>query len=226
MKLFFCIFLLLSFGCSKNAEEKDFSKADILISSNHKILSNPKLIEETFVNLLNNQELDFNLLSNILYKDTWVYAFQSKKRWPNSYEIKVKEHQPLAKWGDTKYLTHSGRLINPSINDSSIKLIVLNGKDSEKFFLINISRQIQKQLNRYNESIKEVNLSSRGFLIVITQKGTEFIFTKKNFREQLERLEDFISFELFSGKLNNIKNMDFRYKNGVAVLFYKKKEKI
>ena len=219
MKLFFIVFLFLSLGCSNYMEEKKSTDINIVISSEHKILSNPELIREKFLNLLNGEDLDFNLLTDDLYKNTWIYAFQSKKRWPNRYDIKVKEHQPVAKWGEKNYLTHSGILINPSINDSYVHLVVLKGKESEKFLLLDISRQIQNQLNRYNETIKEVNLSSGGVLLISTEKGTELVFTKKDFREQLERLEDLISFELFSGKLNNIRNMDFRYKNGISVLF-------
>ena len=219
MKLFFIVFLFLSLGCSNYIEEKNSTDINIVISSEHKILSNPELIREKFLNLLNGEDLDFNLLTDDLYKNTWIYAFQSKKRWPNRYDIKVKEHQPVAKWGEKNYLTHSGILINPSINDSYVHLVVLKGKESEKFLLLDISRQIQNQLNRYNETIKEVNLSSAGVLLISTEKGAELVFTKGDFREQLERLEDFISFELFSGKLNNIRNMDFRYKNGISVLF-------
>ena len=219
MKLFFIVFLFLSLGCSNYMEEKKSTDINIVISSEHKILSNPELIREKFQNLLNGENLDFNLLTDDLYKNTWIYAFQSKKRWPNRYDIKVKEHQPVAKWGEKNYLTHSGILINPSINDSYVHLVVLKGKESEKFLLLDISRQIQNQLNRYNETIKEVNLSSAGVLLISTEKGAELVFTKGDFREQLERLEDFISFELFSGKLNNIRNMDFRYKNGISVLF-------
>ena len=224
MKLVFIILLFLSLGCSNHMEEKKLSDINIFISSDHKILSNPELIKERFLNLLNGEELDFSLLTNELYKTTWIYAFQSKKRWPNRYDIKVKEHQPVAKWGEKNYLTHSGILITPSLNDSYVHLVVLKGKESEKFLLLDISRQIQNQLNRYNETIKEVNLSSGGLLLISTEKGTELVFTKKDFREQLERLEDLISFELLSGSLHDIKTIDMRYKNGVAIAFGNKEK--
>ena len=218
MKLVLITFLFLSLGCSNYMEEES-REINIFISSDHKILSNQELIREKLLNLLNDGGLDFNLLTNDFYKNTWIYAFKSKKRWPNGYDINVKEHQPIAKWGERNYLTHSGMLVNPLPINSSMHLVVLKGKESEKFFLLDISRQIQNQLNRYNETIKEVNLSSAGVLLISTEKGAELVFTKRNFREQLERLEDFISFELFSGKLNNIRSIDFRYKNGISVLF-------
>ena len=47
--------------------------------------------------------------------------------------------------------------------------------------------------------------------------GTEYSFSKKEFRVQLERLEDYISFELNSGKGNHIRYIDFRYNNAIAV---------
>ena len=216
----FLIIILLSLGCSKNIDYENLNEIDISISSDHKILSSSDLIKETFLSFLNEQVIDFSSVSKDLYKTTWVYAFQAKREWPNRYNIRVKEHQPLAKWGDNKFLTHSGILIKPSIDDSNIHLVLLRGTESDKFILLDISRQIQNQLNRYNEKVEEVNLSSGGYLKVTTEKGTELTFTTKNFREQLERLEDFISFELFSGKLNSIRNMDFRYNNGVSILFY------
>ena len=97
MKLVFILFLFLSLGCSNHMDEKNSSDVNIFISSDHKILSNPELIREKFLNLLNDEELDFSLLTNELYKNTWVYAFQSKKRWPKRYDINIREHQPIAK---------------------------------------------------------------------------------------------------------------------------------
>ena len=41
------------------------------------------------------------------------------------------------------------------------------------------------------------------------------IFDQENFRDQLERLESFISFELVSGRKNYIQTVDFRYMNGM-----------
>ena len=158
-------------------------------------------------------------LQNKLYQNSWVYAFQSKRKWPNKYELKIKEHQPIAKWQEGKFITQSGVLINPENKIKEIELITLIGLEDEKYELLDISRKVQAQLNRFGEIIETVILSSAGYLLITTRKGMQITFSKKNFREQLERLEGFISFELFSGRLNVIKTMDFRYRNGVSILF-------
>tara|TARA_B100001123_G_scaffold53735_2_gene56572 strand:- start:5937 stop:6620 length:684 start_codon:yes stop_codon:yes gene_type:complete len=210
--------ILLSFGCSNSNSQQDLKDLNISIYSDHKMLSNKDLVKEIFIGFSKDTNYDFSQISRNLYKNTWVYAFQAKKRWPNEYNIRVKEHQPLAKWGNEEFLTHSGVLVKPQVNRSNLDLVKLSGEESDKFLLLDISRYVQSQLNRYSDTVKEINLSSGGNLRVLTESGSELIFTKKDFREQLERLEDFISFELFSGKLNHIKYMDFRYKNGISVL--------
>ena len=127
-RITFLIIILLSLGCSKNIDYENLNEIDISISSDHKILSSSDLIKETFLSFLNEQVIDFSSVSKDLYKTTWVYAFQAKRKWPNLYSIRVKEHQPLAKWGDNKFLTHSGILIKPSIDDSNIHLVLLKRK--------------------------------------------------------------------------------------------------
>jgi len=135
-RITFLIIILLSLGCSKNIDYENLNEIDISISSDHKILSSSDLIKETFLSFLNEQVIDFSSVSKDLYKTTWVYAFQAKRKWPNRYNIRVKEHQPLAKWGDNKFLTHSGILIKPSIDDSNIHLVLLRGRSQTSLFCL------------------------------------------------------------------------------------------
>ena len=95
----------------------------------------------------------------------------------------------------------------------------MTGIENKKFQLLELSRNIQSQLNRYGENLAEVDLSPLGHIKATTTKGVILVFNVKDFRDQLERLEDFISFELISGRLDDIKNLDLRYKNGISVFY-------
>tara|TARA_B100000029_G_scaffold436133_1_gene450588 strand:+ start:138 stop:803 length:666 start_codon:yes stop_codon:yes gene_type:complete len=211
--------LISFFGCSETNTFNKLNEIEVSFSSNHKMMSNKEQIREAFIELLLDESSKKEYLQNQLYQNSWVYAFQSKRKWPNKYELKIKEHQPIAKWQEGKFITQSGVLINPENKIKEIELITLIGSEDEKYELLDISRKVQAQLNRFGEIIETVTLSSAGYLLITTRKGMKMTFSKKNFREQLERLEGFISFELFSGKLNLIKTMDFRYRNGVSILF-------
>ena len=79
MKLVFIILLFLSLGCSNHMEDENSKDINIFISSDHKILSNPELIREKFLNLLNDQELDFNLLTMSSIKTLGCMLFKVKK---------------------------------------------------------------------------------------------------------------------------------------------------
>ena len=211
------LILFVSVGCSNSIYNVPKTE-EISISSDHKIISSQSIISTGIQKLLE-KELDHQQLTSILNRETWVFALQSTLRWPNKLDIKVKEHQPLANWQHKGYLTHSGLIITPQETNLDLVLITLDGPEDKKFSLLKISREIQSQLNRYGSVLSQLNVSSEGYLTATTTLGTSLVFNEKGFRDQLERLEDLISFELFSGKLNNIKKMDFRYNNGVSVLF-------
>ena len=55
------------------------------------------------------------------------------------------------------------------------------------------------------------------FLAYYDNEGIKYSFTQRDFRVQLERLEQFILFELNSGMKDNIKYIDLRYRNAIAV---------
>ena len=57
-------------------------------------------------------------------------------------------------------------------------------------------------------------------------KRQKYSFTKGDFRVQLERLEQFILFELNSGKIDNSRYIDLRYKNAIAVSDKKMEKRI
>ena len=68
---------------------------------------------------------------------------------PTQYKIlvRIKEHQPLARWKDQGFLTHSGHLIYPKKSELDFNLITLRGPEESKFILLDYSRELEKQLN-------------------------------------------------------------------------------
>ena len=218
-KIALAYLLTLCFGCSDSEILNNSNEIEISFTSQHSMMSSQDQIREAFIKLVLDEPSKKEYLLNKLYQKSWVYSFQSKRKWPNKYELKIKEHQPIARWKDRKFITQSGVLINPENEVKKIDLITLIGPEEKKYELLDLSRRVQAQLNRFGATIESVILSSAGYLLITTSNGIEMTFSKKNFREQLERLEGFISIELFSGKLNQIKTMDFRYRNGISILF-------
>ncbi len=134
-----------------------------------------------------------------------------------SVSVEIKEHQPFANIGRDRYLTQRGKSINPKGQFKKLNIISINGPEGSISNLINLSRELQTKLNKLDLKVISFELKNKDQLKAKDDSGTEYIFSKKEFRVQLERLEDYISFELNSGKGNHIRYIDFRYNNAIAV---------
>ena len=120
---------------------------------------------------------------------------------------------------NSNYLTHSGHIIFPEKTDITIDVLHIDAPDDETLEILYLSRDLQSLFNKLKRKLEKMESKNNGLIEVTDDKGATFVFSKKDFRVQLERLEDFISFELSSGKLDRIRNIDFRYNNAIAVDF-------
>ena len=212
------LILNMVWGCSK-ADGLDIKQnEDINIFSKHAFISDYVQVNQRLLDFIELGFLDLNSNSEI-FTNTWVHSFHYKKRWPNVLDIEIEEHQPFAKLSNSNYLTHSGHIIFPEKTDISINVLYIDAPDDETLELLYLSRDLQSLFNKLKRKLKKIESQNNGLIEVTDDEGATFVFSKKNFRVQLERLEDFISFELSSGKLNHIRSIDFRYNNAIAVNF-------
>ena len=212
------LILNMVWGCSK-ADGLDIKQnEDINIFSKHAFISDYVQVNQRLLDFIELGFLDLNSNSEI-FTNTWVHSFHYKKRWPNVLDIEIEEHQPFAKLSNSNYLTHSGHIIFPEKTDISINVLYIDAPDDETLELLYLSRDLQSLFNKLKRKLKKIESQNNGLIEVTDDEGATFVFSKKNFRVQLERLEDFISFELSSGKLDHIRNIDFRYNNAIAVNF-------
>ena len=205
-------------GCSEPDGFNIEHNKDINIFSKHAFISDYVQVNKRVLDFIELGLLDLNSNSEI-FTNTWVHSFHYKKRWSNVLDIEIEEHQPFARLSNSNYLTHSGHIIFPEKTDISINVLYIDAPDDETLELLYLSRDIQSLFNKLKRKLKKIESQNNGLIEVTDDEGATFVFSKKNFRVQLERLEDFISFELSSGKLDHIRNIDFRYNNAIAVNF-------
>ena len=212
------LILNMVWGCSK-ADGFDIKQnKDINIFSKHAFISDYVQVNQRVLDFIELGLLDLNSNSEI-FTNTWVHSFHYKKRWPNVLDVEIEEHQPFARLSNSNYLTHSGHIIFPEKTDTTINVLYIDAPDDETLELLYLSRDLQSLFNKLKRKLKKIESQNNGLIEVTDDEGATFVFSKKNFRVQLERLEDFISFELSSGKLNHIRSIDFRYNNAIAVNF-------
>ena len=159
-----------------------------------------------------------------LFLNSWISFFRTTSNLGNEVLVEVIEHKPVASLDNKRYLTQGGWIIEPEKENKTLNLIQLIGKDNKLNHLLDVASSIQTTLNFGSNYIVKIEDKGTNFLEATDNSGRKYRFTEENFRVQLERLEDFLLFELNSGIGDDIKYIDLRYKNALAV-GYKNTEK-
>ncbi|MAU55280.1 MAG: hypothetical protein CMC29_05645, partial [Flavobacteriaceae bacterium] len=87
----------------------------------------------------------------------------------------------------------------------------------EYLTLLDSTFLLQNILNLKGNSLISIEHRGSGFIEAVDNESVMYRFNKEDFRVQLERLEEFILFELNSGNKDHIRYIDLRYKNAIAV---------
>ena len=216
MKSYFASFLalFLILGCSQDISES--LSNPLVITSEREIISDLDSLENHLFQSLNKSSVQ-NISIEDVFEDSWLSSIKTDYSIDRPVSVEIKEHHPIANIGRDRYLTQRGKSINPKGQFKQLSIISINGPEDLLSNLINLSRELQTKLNKLDLRVISFELRNKDQLKAKDDSGTEYIFSKKEFRVQLERLEDYISFELNSGKGNHIRYIDFRYNNAIAV---------
>ena len=218
MRIFLVICASLIFSCSK---DYNLDSQSISIKYSKEGISHPSVLEGKILSHL--QKTDFSKEEE-LFLNSWISFFRTTSNLGNEVLVEVIEHKPVASLDNNRYLTQGGWIIEPEKENKTLNLIQLIGKDKKLNYLLDVASSIQTTLNFGSNYIVKIEDKGTNFLEATDNSGRKYRFTEENFRVQLERLEDFLLFELNSGIGDDIKYIDLRYKNALAV-GYKNTEK-
>jgi cell division septal protein FtsQ len=211
MKYFLFLFILSIAACSNqdrvNTETVTFDLSKELISS----LDEAK--NQITTHILNKQEP----LTSDFFQESWISVIKTTNTFNKDVIVEIKEHQPMASLGKDRFITQEGKIISPKEKTKNMNLIKIFGSEQEAHSLLDNAILLQNILNIREKNITRFEHKGSGFIEAEDDTGSRYSFTKGDFRVQLERLEEFILFELNSGNKDHIRYIDLRYKNAIAV---------
>ena len=211
MRSFLIIFLLMMTACSVQNQPTD---QQFVIKFSKEIISDIAILEPKISNHL------YNLQTNNkeeIFTNSWVSIFKATQNFNEKTLIEIEEHQPIAILENDRFLTQEGKIISPDDMAKNLSLISISGSDDQIEILLNYARQMQNVLNLKGNKLQHLGHERTDFIIAQDDYGTNYLFNKGDFRVQLERLEQFILFELSSGNKDQSKYIDLRYRNAIAV---------
>ena len=207
--LLIIIFGLLA-GCSSQ-KEANIDSINIIISK--EIISNFDQVKHQITNHLQNKK-KYN--KSEIFSNSWVSVIKATNTFEEIH-IEVKEHQPIASLDRGRFITQEGKIITPAGGDKSLKLVSIIGGDNEHLTLLDSTFLLQNILNLKGNSLISIEHRGSGFIEAVDNESVTYRFNKEDFRVQLERLEELILFELNSGINDDIRYIDLRYKNAIAL---------
>ena len=209
MRYLLIIFFALLASCSG---QKEANTDSINIKISKEIISNFDQIEHQVISHLQNKNNKSEIFSN-----SWVSVIKATKTFDEELHIEVKEHQPIAFLDRGRFITQEGKIITPAGGNKSLKLVSIIGSDNEYLSLLDSIFLLQNILNLKGNSLIRIEHRGSGFIEAIDNESVMYRFNKEDFRVQLERLEELILFELNSGINDDIRYIDLRYKNAIAL---------
>ena len=211
MRYLLIIFFALLASCSSQ-KEANIDSIDIKISK--EIISNFDQVKQQITNHLQNKN-KYN--KSEIFSNSWVSVIKATKTFDEELHIEVKEHQPIASLDRGRFITQEGKIITPAGGNKSLKLVSIIGRDNEYLTLLDSTFLLQNILNLKGNSLISIEHRGSGFIEAVDDESVMYRFNKEDFRVQLERLEELILFELNSGINDDIRYIDLRYKNAIAL---------
>ena len=211
MRYLLIIFFALLTSCSS---QKEANIDSIYIEISKEIISNFDQVKLQITNHLQNKNKDNK---SEIFSNSWVSVIKTTKTFDEELHIELKEHQPIASLDRGRFVTQEGKIITPIGGNKSLKLVSIIGKDNEYLTLLESIFSLQNILNLKGNSLISIEHRGSDFIEAVDNESVMYRFNKKDFRVQLGRLEELILFELNSGINDDIRYIDLRYKNAIAL---------
>lgn len=145
----------------------------------------------------------------------WVADVEVSRHWPDALQIRITEHQPVARWNRSGLFSDRGEIFTVDGSDGMQGLALLSGPDSRRQDVLEAWLWMRGELGRVGQDIRAVHLDDRGAWAVVLASGVELLLGREQTRERLER---YIGIhEVLAGDQRRAGRVDLRYTNGLAV---------
>ena len=161
-------------------------------------------------------QLDDKSLERDLEAIPWVMDVSLRKSWPKELVINVKEHYPIAYWGDDQLLDQHGEVFDGVLPEKRDDFPVLYSPEDKGHEMGERYLQVLKWLKDVPLKVVSLTEDDRGSWVVGFENGLSVNIGVQNQEKRLERFV--VGYKkVLSKQLEKISLVDLRYTNGFAV---------
>lgn len=161
-------------------------------------------------------ELDIRAIQAALMQLGWVEQAQINRIWPERLRIDVREHKPVARWGDEQLLNIQAHVFAREGMRNHAGLPQLYGPQDSQVQVMEQYWSLSQILRPLGYSIQRLELRERGSWFVTTNSGLQLLLGREEVMEKMRRFVTIYEKEL-KPQMEQIARIDLRYSNGLAV---------
>ncbi|MEN8169474.1 MAG: cell division protein FtsQ/DivIB [Pseudomonadota bacterium] len=163
--------------------------------------------------------VDVDVVRDALEALPWVQSASVRRTWPDKLVVRVKEQQPLARWGDKALVNMRGELFKPKHDVSLERLPLLRGPRDTSHMVAEQYVAMQVMLKPLGLSITHLSLNERRALSMRLDNGLQLGLGRRDTDLRLLRFVRVFP-QVLKPRLAAIKSIDLRYANGFAVRWH------
>lgn len=168
---------------------------------------------------------DINEIRQLVTDEPWINNASIKRQWPPALEVEVQEQVPVAKWGKKGLLNHQGDIFWPqqqALKEGSeaqgqlSHLPLLNGPSTDTARVMEQYHTLSQFFKGTDSYMQGLSLQDRGAWTLLLDNQIQVLLGREQVIERLRRFLELYKGHLYT-KADQIKTVDVRYTNGVAV---------
>lgn len=160
--------------------------------------------------------IDLQDLRQNLQRHPWVDSASIRRQWPATLSVRVIEEVPIARWGEAGFLNRLGEQLDIVDNSALESLPVLRTQYGSSQEMMESYQMLAALLQPTGLKLVELQRDNLGVWRVETARGIKLVLGRDQLGEKLKRLVLAWNSGL-QNELNDIKTIDLRYPNGLAV---------
>lgn len=174
-------------------------------------LVQPLLVGEGFLTV------DIDRIRAALIALPWVADVSVQRRWPDELLIGVREHQPIARWGEDGLLSQSGKVFRPEpLELDGAELPALFGPDQLAGEVVKRYAELSELLAARGLVLRSLGTDQRGSWRLQLQDGVVVRLGTSDVLKKIRRFLGAYEQEL-RAQFAQVAYVDLRYSNGLAV---------
>ena len=152
----------------------------------------------------------------------WIEHATVRRVWPDTMAIHFVEQQPFAIWAQGGLLSARGEIFKPEASTYPSGLPVFHGPEKLREKMLNSYQQFSELLAPLGMQISELKLDERHSWQIELHSGMRLKLGREH---EIERLARFVRSypRLKALEQGNVKRVDLRYTNGMAVAWEQNK---